>query len=1511
MKNLTKIFMAVVALFAVSCVTDTTDDLGVNLGEGQTTISLSLEETKTHLGTEVDGEYPLYWSEGDKIAVNGVTSNALPASAHGQQSATFKIGGLLNYPRTIVYPAPAEGVTAATAGNYPVTFSATQAYKAGSFAEGAAPMYAYQASSNDAVTLNHLSGVLRFAPYGEGVTLKALTVTAETGALAGNFDVAADGTLTAHADATGSVTVTFGEGLALGATEADATPIYVAVPAGEFGAVTVTLYTNSGSMVRLFQTNGNAINAGKVREFPAFAYVANGEDDGSFRIYDEASLLEFATNAATTTSAKVVANVDMTNKTWSAIEGFAGAFDGGNHEIKGLTAPLFGTTTATSIQNVHLVGVNIVNNTDTRRLGAVACVVDNTSAVIQNCSAQGTMTLSGARGGTTDVVASYCYIAGVIGQTTTTQKVTGLVNKVNISVGDEFEVYGRPYISGCVVDTDGELENCTNLGTIETRADLICHTTLYVGGVVWNATKITSCVNGSANSGESQKLGAITINGSVDRSCFMGGVTSNNTGKIVVSGCKNYAPLKLYAETTTSSEGNVFAAGVVAIYNNVTTITNCENYGDIDCKFKTNTNPSYIGGVTAGNSSNYFTGISDCSNHGNITIDGTDINTTLMVGGVINIMESKATYTNLTNTGDISINNFASKKDGYIIAGGIAGRIKKNTNTTLTGNMVNEGDITLSGTLNRTDGKTIRVGGFVGLLETLPPTISVTFTNSGDITFNGTSNSDIKLGGIIGACAQVVTLNNSTQTGDVTCAGTVASGKKAYVGGIVGGDDASIRGYVSGVRCFCNVKAPGYTNVGMISGLAYDSANPFSNCHIGGTIQRGDATTATPLALSNYTTLAYSDTPEKESFVNVDKCGWLANENADPQWDYVPGITIGSADELLQFAEDVKANPALADIVGLTADIDMTDEEWTPIEGFAGVFDGKDYEIKGLTAPLFGTTQASLQNIHLTDVNIVNNTDTRKLGAVACFVDNASATIQNCSAQGTMALSGARGGTPNEEASKCYIGGVIGKTTTTQKVSGLLNKVNITFTGTIPRYGFPYIAGCIVQTSGEVENCTNLGTITVDKNTVIDGTIYVVGVVYNATKVTSCVNGSPEEGEIQTLGALTLDATIKRVMYFGGITTTASSMTAPMTDVRGCYNYGTINLGATMTASSTAFYTYVGGIVAYIDELDTISDCHNYGNINISLKKSNVSGNAYVSGVGTSVGDGIDSMSDCSNHGNIHFTKDADINRTVMVGGVIDVLDANNATFHNLRNTGDILIEGNIATYATGSLLVGGVGGRINDATASCTGYMINEGDITCSGDFNKNGSYLDVGGVLGRISSISTTKATAIFENSGKVTFNGYAEGESINIGGLFGICDKVVTLNARNTGNIECAGTLKDGVEAYVGGLVGGYRSTRGALSGARCFCTLKAIGYENVGMVTGLAYDSTAEPFTNCHIGGYIVDEEGGEPVEIEDYDFYTYIYGNRNCQPEDIRPTYCGWLDKSINDTPIDVDGNKIE
>ena len=82
MKNLAKIFTAVMAgLFAFSCVTDATEDLGVKVnGNGQTAFTISLEKSRTQLGEkDASGKYPLYWSEGDQIAINGQASAALTA----------------------------------------------------------------------------------------------------------------------------------------------------------------------------------------------------------------------------------------------------------------------------------------------------------------------------------------------------------------------------------------------------------------------------------------------------------------------------------------------------------------------------------------------------------------------------------------------------------------------------------------------------------------------------------------------------------------------------------------------------------------------------------------------------------------------------------------------------------------------------------------------------------------------------------------------------------------------------------------------------------------------------------------------------------------------------------------------------------------------------------------------------------------------------------------------------------------------------------------------------------------------------------------------------------------------------------------------------------------------------------------------------------------------------------------------------------------------------------------
>ena len=66
-----------IVIFAAGCQTDTTTDkfIGVGNSEEGTSLVVSLAGTRTSLGEKVGTNYPVYWSEGDKLVVNGYLSD--------------------------------------------------------------------------------------------------------------------------------------------------------------------------------------------------------------------------------------------------------------------------------------------------------------------------------------------------------------------------------------------------------------------------------------------------------------------------------------------------------------------------------------------------------------------------------------------------------------------------------------------------------------------------------------------------------------------------------------------------------------------------------------------------------------------------------------------------------------------------------------------------------------------------------------------------------------------------------------------------------------------------------------------------------------------------------------------------------------------------------------------------------------------------------------------------------------------------------------------------------------------------------------------------------------------------------------------------------------------------------------------------------------------------------------------------------------------------------------------
>ncbi len=235
-------------------------------------ITISTEDSRTQLGEKTDGNYPLYWLPEDKIMCNGQTSSCTVINDDLAKIATFKFSNTAIPPYNIVYPAPSNGEVATTEGCYPIVFPAKQNYVINSFDNGAAPMYGYTYETN--TSLLHLSGVIRIAINGDA-TLSHMIITAETGYISGVFDLDCQ---TGHftpqeGNVSNQIEYTFGKGLQL---ESIDTPMYITIPAGDYGTISISIYATDGSSKTVkFDSSNKPITAGTIRVFSSFTFSPN------------------------------------------------------------------------------------------------------------------------------------------------------------------------------------------------------------------------------------------------------------------------------------------------------------------------------------------------------------------------------------------------------------------------------------------------------------------------------------------------------------------------------------------------------------------------------------------------------------------------------------------------------------------------------------------------------------------------------------------------------------------------------------------------------------------------------------------------------------------------------------------------------------------------------------------------------------------------------------------------------------------------------------------------------------------------------------------------------------------------------------------------------------------------------------------------------------------------------------------------------------------------------------
>ena len=281
---------------------------------GATTLTISLEQTRTSLGDKVGDSYPVYWSEGDRIAINGERSATALIDTENRASASFTVDANLKSPYCITYP-----YTEATSADAPkVLFPAEQRYVDGSFSSESAPMCGYATTANQSINLNHLAGVLRLPVKAEeeGVVLEKVVITSSIDSkLAGLFSVdCAAATIAPSEACSNSITYLLPDNFKLSTTIAE--PLFITLPSGDIGPCSIEFIEASGKKMVLTWSPSTIVKAGVVREFKAITYKAGA--DGSLEPFtgeEEELIVRYKTiyGYVKDTSGKPIANVPVSD----------------------------------------------------------------------------------------------------------------------------------------------------------------------------------------------------------------------------------------------------------------------------------------------------------------------------------------------------------------------------------------------------------------------------------------------------------------------------------------------------------------------------------------------------------------------------------------------------------------------------------------------------------------------------------------------------------------------------------------------------------------------------------------------------------------------------------------------------------------------------------------------------------------------------------------------------------------------------------------------------------------------------------------------------------------------------------------------------------------------------------------------------------------------------------------------------------------------------------------------
>ena len=225
--------------------------------------------TRTSMGAANEGKRPVYWTDGDRLSLNGTASNALTGVAPEQRSATFTFPGAIGTPYYLLYPSSFYK-NAST-----ITLPATQTYVAGTFAPDTAPLAGYAESGSAPISMKHLTATVQLSVKKDaGVSASNLLSVHFRGnaseQVCGDFTIDYEhATLTAD-DGGSEVALNVGQPL----SEADALELFLVVPARTYASgFTVVLEDAMHRTMTKVKPSSTELNAGALVKMTEFNFV--------------------------------------------------------------------------------------------------------------------------------------------------------------------------------------------------------------------------------------------------------------------------------------------------------------------------------------------------------------------------------------------------------------------------------------------------------------------------------------------------------------------------------------------------------------------------------------------------------------------------------------------------------------------------------------------------------------------------------------------------------------------------------------------------------------------------------------------------------------------------------------------------------------------------------------------------------------------------------------------------------------------------------------------------------------------------------------------------------------------------------------------------------------------------------------------------------------------------------------------------------------------------------------